>query len=266
MDINSLALYIHELRNQTLYMETSIQLFNQALEGRSSTGAFFAAQSALTSASNIANLLWPPRARARVRGEKLREVLQLPEDHALNDRRLLNLWDHGDQRTEDWIQNTKGEKVVMDYVGPKASLADSDMSDENIYRLYDPQTNLFYFRGQVFHFQGIAAAAADVGSRVIAIHKQLLPDQQPADVPEGDLALTESTAQPESNPAPENATAPTSESEAEKPAVEKAAKKPATKKPAAKKAPAKKKAATKKPPATKKSTAKKTPAKKPTKA
>lgn len=254
MDANTFAILIHELRNQCSFYETAVRLFNQSLQQNAPGSAFFAAQSALTSASHIANILWPTRARATKRGETLRDVLKLDGNHALNDKRLQTLWEHADERLDDWIQQTKGEKIAFDFIGPKAQLPSGETSDLNLYRLYDPQQLVFYYRGKAFHFQGLSSAVADVASRVLSAHKQLFPDQHKEE-PAAE-APAEVVPEPEAKP------------EAPKPAAKRTTRKAPAKKTTARKTSARKtttrKPAARKTAATKKTTAaKSTAAKKP---
>lgn len=261
MDTNTLAIYIHELRNQCLHTEAAFNLFNQAMNNRAGPGVLFASQMVLMPSSQIAALLWPTRARSRGRGEAIRKVLQLPEKHPLNDRRLAELWERTDQKTEEWVTTTKGKQVVFDYVGDLAQLGDGNTPEECLYRAYSTQTRIFYYQGVGYNFQAIADAISDVAGRVNAVYRQLFPDLAKQEDEERakaqaaqQAAAQQSAAQPAAAndaPAPEAAEAP-----AEKPAAKKApAKKAPAKKAAAKKAPAKK-------PAPKKAAAKKSAAKK----
>lgn len=177
MDKTTLALFVHELRNQCSYVEASLAIFNQALEQRASTAVFFSAQSTLLAASQIGSILWPRRARARKRGEAIRTVLQLADKHPLNDKRLTALWEHADEKLEDWIGRTKGEQIVFDHLGPITDFDSMEISDEGFYRLYDPSTMTFYYRGDGYKIQAIADSISDIYSRVNAIHKQMFPEQ-----------------------------------------------------------------------------------------
>lgn len=177
MDRAALAIFIHELRNQCVYTEASFRVFNQSIQQNNPSGAFFAAQSTLLCATQIASLLWPARPRAQKRGEALREVLELPEKHPLNDKRLTALWEHGDERLEDWIGATKGEKVIFDHIGSLEELNKQvPVAEGNIFRLYDPMTVTFYYRGDGFKMQAIADAISAIYTRVIALHRQMFPD------------------------------------------------------------------------------------------
>ncbi len=177
MDNTTLAIFIHELRNQCLYTEASFRVFNQSLEQNIAAGVFFSAQATLLTASQIAGILWPTRARAKSRGTHIREALQLPDQHPLNDKRLITMFEHSDEKLEDWIGATKGAQIVFDHLGPISSFGENQIADENIYRLYDPATSTFYFRGSGFNMQALATAIADIYTRVTAMHKSMFPSQ-----------------------------------------------------------------------------------------
>ena len=251
MDQNTLSIYIHELRNQCMHMQTAFDLFNQAANARQGQAMLYGGQMILVPTSQIAALLWPTRARARGRGEALRKVLQLPEKHVLNDRRLTEVWERSDEKTDEWITNTKGKQVIFDFVGDPSQVGDGSTTDESIYRGYNPANQVYTFRGTSYNLQALAKAVADVASRVNAIYRQLFPEQAKAE----DEARAQAMAAQQEAQAQAQAQAQAETAKAdEAPAAEE--KKPAAKKPAAKKTPAKKASA-------KKPAAKKAPAKKP---
>ena len=176
MDTNTLAIYIHELRNQCLHIQTAYDLFNQAARNRAGSGILYGGQLVLSSASQISSILWPSRARARGRGDSLRSVLKLTEKHPLNDRRLSELWERSDEKLEEWIARTKGQQVAFDFVGDPTQLGDG-VGDDCIFRGYNPNTRIFYLRGVAYNLQALADAISDVGGRVNAVYKQLFPEQ-----------------------------------------------------------------------------------------
>lgn len=183
MDANTFSLYIHELRNQCMYSEAALGLFNQGLEKQSSTAVFFAVQSFMTSTSNISRLLWPNRVKAKRRGEEIRKILGLPADFPLGGDRLHNFWEMGDERTDNWIKNSRGQLIAFDFLGPKSAVGNREPKDEHIYRLYDPQTKIFIYRGELFNLQELASMVALVAERVNAAHDQLFPKKNQAQDP-----------------------------------------------------------------------------------
>ncbi len=176
MDNHSLAIYVHELRNLLFNIQGSFNLFNTSMTQQQSGGILYSGQLVLNPVSQLAALLWPTRARSRARGEKLREILQLPEKHMLNDRRLIEIMERNDERMDEWISQTKGERVVVDFVGDIAQLG-PDMKVEGIYRAYDPKTLVFYYRGVGFNLKGIADHVQNLAQRINAVYAQMFPEQ-----------------------------------------------------------------------------------------
>ncbi|UTW54865.1 hypothetical protein [Kordiimonas sp. SCSIO 12610] len=281
MDNNTLAIYIHELRNHCLHVQTSFDLFNQAMVNQSTGGVLYGGQMVLIPVSQIAALLWPTRARARARGESLRKTLQLPEKHPLNDRRLSELWERSDEKFEEWISSTKNAQVVFDFVGDPRTIHES-VTEKSIYRAYHPETNIFYYRGIAYNLKGIAQALSDVAGRINALYRQLFPEHAKAEdeaIRQRQAEIAKAQAEAEKAAADEQSVADTKTAESDESAEQAAKasaktaapKKATAKKPAAKKAPTKKaptKATAKKTTtaktAAKSSTAKKAPAKKAT--
>lgn len=263
MDNNSLAIYVHELRNLLFSIQGSFNLFNGAIQQRQTGTILYGAQLVLSPVGQLSALLWPPRARSRARGEKLRKILQLGDKHALNDRRLTELGERFDEKLDEWVNTTRGNRVIIDYVGDLAQLGEG-VEAGNIYRAYDMNTRVFYFRGVGYNMQSIADAVTDLSGRINAVYRQMFPEQAAAE-DEYRRQLAEQIKQQQeaqAKAADEAAEAPKADAATEeaKPAEEAKAKKPAAKKAPAKKAAAKKPAEKK--PAAKKTTAKKAPAKK----
>ncbi|WP_281300796.1 MULTISPECIES: hypothetical protein [unclassified Iodidimonas] len=180
MDVNSFIIYLHELRNQCLYTHSALNIFNQCLEQKNQTGVLFAGQSALSAAAQVGAILWPSRARARRRGEVLREKLQLPESHALGDRRFVELWEHADEKLDDWVKTTKGERVLFDFVGDPKTINLPGLKESSVYRLYDTTSQILVFRGVGYNLGNLAKAIEEIGRRAEVLMKQIMEQSQAA--------------------------------------------------------------------------------------
>ena len=243
MDNNTLAIYIHELRNQCLHTEAAFSIFNQAMNNRAGAGILYGGQSILIPGSQIASILWPTRARARGRGEALRKVLALDEKHPLNDRRLCELWERSDEKFEEWIAQTKGQQVIFDFVGDPATVGDGKTPDACIYRAYNPANRVYWYRGVAYNLQAVANALSDVAKRVNTVYAQMFPEQAKAEVEARRRMMEAQQAAQAGNTAPASdaaAAAPAAANDTSEAAAEAPAKKPAAKTAAPKKAAAKK--------------------------
>lgn len=63
-------------------------------------------QSILISASNVSKILWPVRKNHKSRGEHLRKLLGVANDHLISDRTIRNHFEHYDERIQEWFENT----------------------------------------------------------------------------------------------------------------------------------------------------------------
>lgn len=218
MDNNTLAIYIHELRNLLFNTQGSFNLFNGAMQQRQAAGILYAGQLVLVPVSQLSALLWPPRARARSRGEALRKVLQLPEKHVLNDRRLSELADRGDEKMDDWIASTKGQQIMIDFVGDVKQATEQfegTLGTDGIYRAYDPNTLIYYYRGVGYNFKAIADALSDIAARVNNVYAQMFPEQAKAEAEaQKKLMEQQQQAQAEAQAGAANDTAPDADQEA----------------------------------------------------
>jgi len=178
MDVNTFVIYLHELRNQCVYTQASLVMFNQSLEQNATSAVLASGQAALTAASQAASILWPPRARARRRGQVMREKLQLPDNHAMADRRFVELWERADEKLDDWVKNTKNQRVLFDFVGSPSSIQIPDLKEEGVYRMYDTDNKVFVFRGIGYNMANLSTAIGEIGRRADSLHTQIMQQAQ----------------------------------------------------------------------------------------
>ncbi len=225
MDMNNVGLHIHELRNQTRFIEASVNILNQSMENQASVGVFFALQNIMLGTNNIARTLWCPRKKGKERSALLRETLGLQDKYPLNNDSILSLVDHADETTDQWINQSKDQYILFDFIGSIANSQHKEVETKNIFRAFDTDTKVFTYLGTSFNLEALLKALSDVSNRVNRIHMQLFPDQWKQEE--------------------EARAAAEAEAEAEAKKVETAKKAPAKKKSAPKKAAAKKASAKK---------------------
>ncbi|MDG1857536.1 MAG: hypothetical protein P8I94_00450 [Emcibacteraceae bacterium] len=177
MDLNKVGLHINELRNQFSYIEIGVGLFNQSLEKNSVTGAFFALQSIFESASHVSKTLWAPRKKGRARSEALRKFLGAPDDHPLNNKDIQSLFDYSDEANEQWIKDTTGKYILMDYIGDLAESPHKDVEIANIFRSFDTKGKIYVYRGVGFHMENVMLSLKTLSDAVNKAHYHIFPDQ-----------------------------------------------------------------------------------------
>jgi len=179
MDSTVAGIYIHEVRNQCTYVQASLEMFNQAMEKGQPIAILYSAQNMVQHAATLARTLFPLRNKAARNAEAMRELLAIDDSHALNNKQLIHMWDHPEDRMEDWIEKSRDRFVVMDYVGPFGMVGEQEvqgLQQSDVFRQVDPDNLNFIFRGEAFALQGIAHAVADIDARIKQLHEQMFPD------------------------------------------------------------------------------------------
>ncbi len=177
MDMNVIGLHIHELRNQSRFIEASVDILNQSMEKQAPMGVFFALQNIMLGTNQIARLLWTPRKKGRERAAALRQLLELPEKYPLNNENILSLADHADEANDQWINQSKDQYILYDFIGNIATSQHKDVETKNIFRAFDSNTKIYTYLGTSFNLEALLKALADVSNRVNQIHIRLYPDQ-----------------------------------------------------------------------------------------
>lgn len=177
MDLNRIGLHIYELRNQFNYIEGNVSILNQSLERSNQIGAFMALQSIFLCASQISRILWAPRKKGKARAEELRKFLRIPDDHPLNNTDIQTVFDFSDEKTEEWVKKSKGQYILVDYIGDLAESEHKDAKIEHIYRSFDLRSKIFVYRGVGFQMENVMEAMRGISEAVNKAHYHLFPDQ-----------------------------------------------------------------------------------------
>lgn len=161
MDDHILRIFLGEIQSQISSALMRAGEMEWALKQRSPNARFFAAaQAFLVHAAMVSKLFWPSdqTARAKTRGRELRAVFGLGEDHPLSKRTLRNHLEHYDDRVDDWVERSRNRHIVIDMIGPPTAIGGSAIDPEDLMRVFDPSTGVFWFRGEKFDIKEMASA------------------------------------------------------------------------------------------------------------
>jgi hypothetical protein len=163
--------YLRELLIQSEYARISVERMNEILTERNPRLFFREAQVFLSHAAAISRILWPPRAkdaRARDRGEYLRTVLSVPDNHPLRTRTLRDHLEHFDERLDQWCQETTHGGIIDLCIGPASSFVKGAVVGRGDFlRVYEPDRKVFTFRGAEFNIQEIAMGVDSIYSATV---------------------------------------------------------------------------------------------------
>jgi hypothetical protein len=64
-------------------------------------------QSFLVAVANISKLLWNKKGASGYRRKELRKILRVPENSPIKDKKFRNMFEHYDERIDDWASSSK---------------------------------------------------------------------------------------------------------------------------------------------------------------
>lgn len=106
--MNSLAIFYfyHEIAEQCMFAKMAkIDLKTcRTTDTHGLNREYYFLQSLLIALGNISKILWPIKKRNDKRGNELRTALNVKDDSALKDRDLRNLFEHFDEKMDEWFK------------------------------------------------------------------------------------------------------------------------------------------------------------------
>lgn len=152
-------LFLQELQHQCVEAISAIQRLNKLTQSREATAVEIinTIDDFVDHAARAAVILWPVRNFRNTSAEVLRHLLEIPDDHALQNRALRHSLQHFDERLEKWVTDNPHGSVADHLVGPQNMVTGAAH-----FRRYDPGTKLYYFLSDEYDIQQHATAVDDV--------------------------------------------------------------------------------------------------------
>lgn len=134
------------------------EMAGENLSNASTTVEYWSAiQSILTASANVSKILWPEKKR-KTRGEYLRKLLSIDEEHLLSDRSIRNSFEHYDERIEDWFE--EHETVAYCDLALEAQVPGLLMTPKYSHRSYDQYTHDLKFRNDKINLKELLSVLA----------------------------------------------------------------------------------------------------------
>lgn len=110
-------------------------------------------QSILVAVGNVSKILWPNN-KYKMRGERLRKLLNVENNNILSNRKFRNsFFEHYDEKVEEWFKNHKGGVYIDLAMNPS-------LRGENNFghRGYNSFNNTLIFRGELLDLNEVLIA------------------------------------------------------------------------------------------------------------
>ncbi|MEP5610894.1 MAG: hypothetical protein ABJP45_01530 [Cyclobacteriaceae bacterium] len=102
-------------------------------------------QSILVASGNVSKILWPSRKESRSRGMELRKMLQIEDNNILSSRKFRNLFEHYDERIEEWFSKQSSGVYTDLAMNP----SQNSFMSQTVNRGYNSINNTLVFRGEI---------------------------------------------------------------------------------------------------------------------
>jgi hypothetical protein len=176
MDKHIERTYVEEIATQAKYASGALGRMNdcvKALEDREASSdkrqylfseLFRNIHSFLTHAAVVSKIFWPADRKKAERGEYLRTLFDLEDDHPLMSRSVRNDLDHFDERIDEWALKSKGHNRLDHIIGPRNFVGGFFFEGGDTFRQYIPNEGVFMFRGNEIDIGKIARSLGQLVS------------------------------------------------------------------------------------------------------
>jgi hypothetical protein len=114
-------------------------------------------QSILVASGNVSKILWPAK-KYKLRGDRLRRILNVEEDSPLSSRKFRNHFEHYDERVEEWFLNLSGGVYDDLHMNPHLNSGLFGDMPNFTHRGYNSFNNTLVFRDEVLDFNELLSA------------------------------------------------------------------------------------------------------------
>ncbi len=145
--MNKLAemVFLSEVALQSKIAHRAGDRLRAALDHFDALEVWCSIQLILVAAANVSKILWPEK-KYKLRGEKLRKLLNVDQNNILSDRKFRNHFEHYDDRIEKWFEKQPSAVYRDLEIDPFKSIW--GITDHNKNRAYDPLKQTITFRGE----------------------------------------------------------------------------------------------------------------------
>lgn len=159
METMLLRLHQGQIRHQCHAALLAIQIANQGLSQNDHEIFWASIQNFLTATANISKALWGSSGRLKDARQPLRDSLAIDENNPLSSTNLRNHLEHFDERLDRWYQTSTSHNYADFIIGPKATTV-SGLTESDMFRQFDPETNEVIFWGEFHPIQPLVDAVS----------------------------------------------------------------------------------------------------------
>ena len=163
MDNHLSKLFLMEIQQQCKFAISDYTRLALAISIPDNYALFHLLQSFLIAAANISKILWPMKSYAQ-RGQDLRSSLSIDETSPLKTKNPRNIFEHFDERLEEWYTQSPHHNIV----DMSSGITDDMGIDGHVdfIRYFNSATYTFIFRGDRYEINPLYIAIKNLLTKV----------------------------------------------------------------------------------------------------
>lgn len=162
--------YFHTLVYPAERCLDAFRRYNENKQSESATILIQTIQEAIGHAGALSKFFWPPNRKGdmgrlhKKRGEKLRRILEVKEDSPLSDRKIRNVWEHFDERLDEFVLKFDSGFFLPDCHKGSHTAADGPIA--KIFKLIDTETDCLVLLNEKYFFLPIIDEVQAIYERI----------------------------------------------------------------------------------------------------
>jgi len=152
MEIRLLRMFQQQVLLQCQFVLVANHEINASLIVGDTTRTFYAIQNLLVAAANISKSLWGQKEKFADERKPLRESIGVSDDSPLRRILIRDDFEHFDERLARWWKQSPDHNSFDLAIGPMRT-AIAGISDQDMFRMFNPQTGDVMFWGTDFNLK-----------------------------------------------------------------------------------------------------------------
>lgn len=156
METMLLRLFQSQVLLQCEFALAAAREINESLAQRSPESisqTFFCIHNFLNATANISKALWGTKGRMNSERQELRDSIGVTDVSPLHEVDMRNNFEHYDERLDRWWKDSTHHNCVDLNIMPRSAIEGVD--DNDVFRMFDPQTTDLIFWSERFNIQMI---------------------------------------------------------------------------------------------------------------
>lgn len=162
-------LFLGEISKQSDFAFKSVNILKQGLKENNIDLVWYSLQGFLVSVGNISKIIWP-LDKYKQRGDHLKNLLGLDDKSCLKLRYFRNVFEHFDERLDDWGNKNKNKVFIDSNLGDMNTFI-AGVDNSCFLRNFDPQKGILSYQNKEYNIQEVVLEINEIYKKIESLKK-----------------------------------------------------------------------------------------------